>query len=169
MLGVRSIEHCTLVDDESAAVMAEKGAYAVPTMAVIFALLEEGERLGLPPVSVDKLRRVSDYAFSGLTILKRAGVKMGLGTDLLGPQHVRQSTEFTLRAQALTPIDILRSACSVNAEILNQTGRLGCVREGALADLLVVDGEPLSDVAVLANHENLRVIMKGGAFHKRTI
>jgi len=169
MLGVRSIEHCTLVDDETAALMAEKGAFAVPTMAVIFGLLEEGEALGFPAVSMEKLRRVSDYALSGLTILKRAGVKMGLGTDLLGPQHVRQSTEFTLRAQALAPLDILRSACVVNAEILNQSGRLGCVREGALADLLVVDGEPLLDVAVLANMENLRVIMKGGEFHKRTI
>lgn len=169
MLGVRSIEHCTLIDDETAAFMAEKGAFAVPTMAVIFALLEEGEKLGFPPVSMDKLRRVSDYAVSGLTILKRAGVKMGLGTDLLGPQHVRQSSEFTLRAQALPPLEILRSACSINAEILNQAGRLGCIREGALADLLVVDGEPLTDVAVLTNPENLRVIMKEGQFHKRTI
>ncbi len=168
-LGVRSIEHCTLIDEETAAFIAEKGAFAVPTMAVIFALLEEGEKLGFPPVSMEKLRRVSDRALSGLEIMKRAGVKMGFGTDLLGPQHVRQSTEFTLRAQALAPLDILRSACVINAEILNQSGRLGCVREGALADLLVVDGEPLSDVAVLANHENLRVIMKDGAFHKRTI
>jgi imidazolonepropionase-like amidohydrolase len=169
LLGVRSIEHCTLIDDETAALMAERGAFAVPTMAVIFALLEEGEKLGFPPVSMEKLRRISDHALSGLTILKRAGVKMGLGTDLLGPQHVRQSTEFTLRAQALAPLDILRSACVVNAEILNQTGRLGCVREGALADLLVVDGEPLTDVAVLADTQKLRVIMKDGRFQKRTI
>ncbi len=169
LLGVRTIEHCTLIDDETAALMAERGAFAVPTMAVIFALLEEGEKLGFPPVSMEKLRRISDHALSGLTILKRAGVKMGLGTDLLGPQHVRQSTEFTLRAQALAPLDILRSACVVNAEILNQTGRLGCVREGALADLLVVDGEPLSDVAVLADTQKLRVIMKDGHFQKRTI
>jgi imidazolonepropionase-like amidohydrolase len=169
MLGVRSIEHCTLIDDETAAVMAEKGAYAVPTMAVIFALLEEGEKLGFPPVSMDKLRRVSDRALSGLMIMKRAGVKMGLGTDLLGPQQVRQSTEFTLRAQELAPLDILRSACTINAEILNQAGRLGCIQEGALADLLVVDGEPLSDVAVLADATNLRVIMKDGQFHKRTL
>ncbi len=57
MLGVRTIEHCTLVDDDSAAVVAEKGAYGVPTMAVIIALLEEGDKLGLPPVSMEKLRR----------------------------------------------------------------------------------------------------------------
>jgi imidazolonepropionase-like amidohydrolase len=104
-----------------------------------------------------------------LEILKRAGVKMGLGTDLLGPQHVRQSTELTLRAQVLAPVDILRSACVINAEILNQTGRLGCVREGALADLLVVDGDPLSDISVLTDTRNLRIIMKDGLFHSRSI
>jgi imidazolonepropionase-like amidohydrolase len=169
LLGVRSIEHCTLVDDESAALMAERGAFAVPTMAVIFALMEEGEELGFPPVSMEKLRRVSGRALTGLEILKRAGVKMGLGTDLLGPQHIRQSTEFTLRAQVLPPLDILRSACVINAEILNQTGRLGCVCEGALADLLVVDGNPLSDISVLTDTRNLRVIMKDGLFHSRSI
>jgi imidazolonepropionase-like amidohydrolase len=157
------------VDDQAAALIAERAAFAVPTMAIIFALLEEGPKLGLPSVSMEKLRRISDHALSGLTILKRAGARMGFGTDLLGPQHVRQSTEFTLRAQVLPPIDILRSVTTVNAQILNQAGRLGCVREGALADLLVVDGEPLSNVSVLSDPENLCVIMKDGEFHKRTI
>jgi imidazolonepropionase-like amidohydrolase len=169
MLGVRTIEHCTLVDDKSAAMVAEKGAYAVPTMAVIFALLEEGDKLGLPPVSMEKLRRVSDFAYSGLEVLQKAGVKMGLGTDLLGPQHVRQSTEFSLRAKVLPSLEILRSACAVNAEIVNHAGKLGCVREGALADLLVVEGDPTADVTVLCEQKNLRVIMKDGQFHKKTI
>jgi imidazolonepropionase-like amidohydrolase len=169
LLGVRSIEHCTLVDDEAASLIAERGAYAVPTMAVVFALLEDGAKLGFPQVSIEKLHKVSDFALSGLSILKRAGAKMGFGTDLLGPHHVRQSTEFTLRAQVLPPIDILRSACVINAEILNQTGRLGCVREGALADLLVVNGNPLSDISVLTEPTNLRVIMKDGIFHKKVM
>jgi len=62
----------------------------------------------------------------------------GIGSDLLGPQHVRQSTEFTLRAQVLPAIDVLRSACTVNAELMGRTGRLGCIRKGAAADLLVI-------------------------------
>jgi len=103
-----------------------------------------------------------------LAIMKRAGVKMGLGTDLLGAQHVRQTSEFTLRAQVLPAIDILRSACAVNAELLGQSGRLGAIREGAAADLLVVDGNPLEDISVLArNGERLLAIMKDGRFHKR--
>ncbi|HUE22674.1 MAG TPA: amidohydrolase family protein [Bryobacteraceae bacterium] len=126
------------------------------------------KQLGLPAVSVEKLRRIGDRAFAGLEIMKRAGVKMGLGTDLLGAQHVRQTAEFTLRAQVLPAIDILRSACAVNAELLGQSGRLGTVREGAAADLLLVDGNPLEDISVLARDgERLLVIMKDGTFHKR--
>ena len=168
-LGVRSIEHATLIDRETADFMAERGAFAVPTMATLAALAEEGEQLGLPAVSMEKLRRVGDRALGGLDIMKRAGVKMGLGTDLLGAQHVRQTTEFTLRAQVLPAIDILRSACAVNAELLGQSGRLGTVRKGAAADLLLVDGNPLEDISLLArNGQSLLVIMQDGRVHKRT-
>jgi imidazolonepropionase-like amidohydrolase len=169
-LGIRSIEHCTLVERATADVMAEKGAYAVPTMATIVALAEEGKELGLPPASVDKLKGLRDAAFRSLEILKSAGVKMGLGTDLLGPQHVRQSSEFALRAQVLPAIDVLRAACAVNAELLGQAGRLGCVRKGAAADLVLVEGNPLEDISLLSrNGEHLVAIMKDGVFYKRTM
>jgi imidazolonepropionase-like amidohydrolase len=169
-LGVRSIEHATLIDRETAEFVAERGAFAVPTMVTFFTLLEEGERLGFPAVSMEKLRRVGDRALAGLEIMKRAGVNTGFGTDLLGALHVHQSREFAIRAQVLSPIDILRSACTINAELLGQSGRLGCIREGAAADLLVVDGNPLEDISLLAaGGDRLSVIMKGGQFHKRTI
>jgi len=83
---------------------------------------------------------------------------------------VRQSSQFALRAQVLPPIDILRSACAINAELLGQSGRLGCIREGAAADLLVVHGNPLEDISLLAGGgARLSVIMKEGRFHKRAI
>lgn len=168
-LGVRSIEHATLIDKDTADFVAERGAFAVPTMATFYALLEEGDRLGFPPVSMEKLRRIGDRALDGLEIMRRAGVRMGLGTDLLGELHVRQSSEFAIRAQVLPAIDILRSACAINAELLGQSGRLGCIREGAAADLLVVDGNPLEDISLLAGGARLSVIMKEGRLHKRTI
>jgi len=169
-LGVKSIEHATLIDQPTAEFVAEKGSFAVPTMAVIHALAEKGEGLGLPPVSMEKLRRVLDSALSSLEIMKRAGVKMGFGTDLLGALHVLQSTEFGLRAKVLPAIDVLRSACVVNAELLGQTGKLGCVREGAIADLLVVEGNPLEDISALGSGgDRISIIMKEGLFHKREI
>jgi imidazolonepropionase-like amidohydrolase len=166
-LGVRSIEHATLIDRETAEYVAERGAFVVPTMATIIALNDAGKDLGFPAVSMEKLRRVADSALSSLEIMKRAGVKMGLGTDLLGPLHVRQSTEFPLRASVLPNIDVLRSACVINADLLGQSGRLGCIRKGAIADLLLLDGNPLEDISVLDGGERLAVIMKDGKFHKR--
>ena len=170
MLGVRSIEHATLIDKETADLVVEKGAFVVPTMAVGASLVAEGEKLGFPPVSMDKMRRLADRALASLEVMKQAGVKMALGTDLLGALYVRQSSEFALRGQVLPAIDILRSACSIGAELLGQTGQLGCIRPGALADLLVVEGNPLKDITILAKGgESLAVIMTNGRFHKRTI
>ena len=169
-LGVKSIEHATLIDRETAEFVAESGAFVVPTISTLVALLEEGETLGFPKVSMEKLRRVADSTLGSLEIMKRAGVKMGLGTDLLGSLHVRQSTEFTLRAKVLPAIDVLRAACVVNADILRQSGRLGCIREGAAADLLVLDGNPLEDMSVLGSGgDRIAVIMQNGRFHKRAI
>src|SRR5437763_8844975 len=168
-LGVKSIEHATLIDRETADFVAERGSFAVPTMVTLISLAEEGKNLGLPPVSIEKLRRVADAALSSLEIMKQAGVKMGFGTDLLGPLHVRQSNEFILRARVLPAIDVLRSACVINAELLGQSGRLGCIRQGAVADLLLVDGNPLEDISVLNGGDRIAAIMMGGQFHKRTI
>ncbi|WAT17607.1 amidohydrolase family protein [Aurantiacibacter sp. MUD11] len=167
-LGVRTIEHGSLIDQPTAAFVAEKGAFVVPTLATAFALKEDGPKLGLPPVSYEKLLRVVDRMVESLEIMHAEGVQMGFGTDLLGAAHVRQCTEFTLRAKVLRPIDILRAACSVNAEILNENGRLGRVVEGAHADLLLVDGNPLEDISLLAaDGEKLAAIMLGGKFVKR--
>jgi len=169
-LGVKSIEHATLIDRDTADFVAERRSFAVPTMVTLISLAEEGKNLGFPPVSLEKLRRVADAALSSLEIMKKAGVKMGLGTDLLGALHVQQSREFTLRASVLPNIDVLRSACVINAELLEQSGRLGCVRPGAIADLLIVDGNPLEDISVLdSGGKRIAAIMKDGKFHKRTI
>jgi imidazolonepropionase-like amidohydrolase len=169
-LGVRSIEHATLIDEEAAQAVKAKEAFVVPTLATIFALLEDGEALGLPPVSLEKLRQVSGGVLQGLQVMRRTGLKIGLGTDLLGAQQDRQGTEFALRAQVFEPAEILRQATSVNAELLCMQDKIGRVAPGLTADLIVVDGDPFADVAVFdKGGANLSVIMQGGRFHKRTI
>ena len=169
-LGVRTIEHGTLIDEPTAKIVAELGAYVVPTMATIFALKDIGRDLGLNAESYEKLLMVAERAIAGLAVMKKAGVKMGFGTDLMGQTHTRQGTEFSLRRQVLEPFDILNSATAINAEILNMQGQLGVVASGALADLLVVDGNPLHDIELLAaNGAHLFVIMNNGRFSKRLL
>jgi imidazolonepropionase-like amidohydrolase len=168
-LGVRSIEHASLIDQEAADAVAAAGAFVVPTLATIWALLEDGDKLGLPPVSQEKLRQVSGGVLQGLQVMRRSQLKVGFGTDLLGAQQDRQGTEFKLRAQVFSPFEILQQATSLNAELLQMEGRIGRVAPGFEADLLVVDGDPLADIEVLGDAANLVAIVQGGRFHKRTV
>ena len=161
--GVRSIEHGTLIDRETADYVAEQGAFVVPTCATIFALHEEGDKYGLPKVSQEKIAMVVDQALEGLASMRDAGVKLGFGTDLLGPQHTRQCTEFAIRKQVFTPFEILHQATAINAEILMQEDKLGCIRENAHADILLVDGNPLEDISLLERDgEALSLIVRKG-------
>ncbi len=161
--GVRTIEHGNLVDDETARVMAEHKAYAIPTLVTYEALAAEGEKYGLPPESVVKIAGVRDVGLRSLEVFKRAGVKMGFGTDLLGESHRLQSDEFTIRSQVLSPAEIISSATTIGAEVLNMTGKLGRLIPGALADLLVVDGNPLKDLSCLTGQgERIPLVMKAG-------
>jgi imidazolonepropionase-like amidohydrolase len=167
-LGVRSIEHGTLIDAPTAELVARSDAWVVPTLAVIFALKQDGAQFGLPPASIAKLDRIADRALAGLEIMQKAGVRMGFGTDLLGPHYDRQATEFELRREVLPAIDILRSVCSVNADLMGESHDLGRIKEGALADLLLVEGDPVADITVMARPaSSLAIVMQGGRFHRR--
>jgi imidazolonepropionase-like amidohydrolase len=161
--GVRTIEHGNLIDAATAKLMAERGAFLVPTLVTYFNIEELGRVLGVPSVSQRKVKDVLDAGLASLEIARDAGVAMGFGTDLLGETHVHQSQEFAIRARVLPPLEVLRAATVVNAEILGRSGELGVVAPGALADLLVVDGDPLADVSLLADPEKrLALVMKGG-------
>ncbi len=165
LAGVRTIEHGNLIDRETAALLAERGAFLVPTLVTYFAIDELGRQLGFPEASQRKVRDVLEAGLTSLEVAREAGVAMGFGTDLLGETHEQQSREFALRARVLAPAEILRSATLVNAEILNRRGELGVVAPDALADLLVVDGNPLEDLSLLDGQgKHLAAVMKGGTF-----
>jgi imidazolonepropionase-like amidohydrolase len=168
--GVRTIEHGNLIDAPSAALVKERGAYLVPTLVTYFMIQEFGRALRFPEASLRKVDDVLDAGLASLEIARRAGVPMGFGTDLLGETHEHQAREFGIRAKVLAPAEILRSATLVNAEILGRSGELGVIAPGALADLLVVDGNPLDDVAILEGQgEHLRAILKAGRFYKNQL
>jgi imidazolonepropionase-like amidohydrolase len=161
--GVRCIEHATLIDAETAAFVAQAGAYVVPTMTIIERLVDTGRRMGFPVQSQEKAEFAWQRAIAGLDIMRSAGVKMVYGTDLLGSLYTQQCREFTLRKEVFTPLELLRQATSVAAEMMMQAGQIGCVLPGAHADLIVVDGDPLKDISLLeADGARIAVIMRAG-------
>ena len=166
-LGLTCIEHGTMITEETAQLAAERGTSIVPTLAVIMALTEHGLELGFPDVSLQKLAVVHPLALRGVELMRRAGVRIGFGTDLIGSLERYQATEFTIRREVMPPVDILRSATSVNAEILGAGDRIGRIAPDMLADLIVVDGNPLDDVSLFDEHgTNVRIVMKGGRLYK---
>jgi imidazolonepropionase-like amidohydrolase len=161
--GVRTVEHCNLIDAETAAVVRDCNAFVVPTLVCYEVTEEHGDRLGLSAFVMEKLRYVNEAGIRMLELCEAAGTRMGFGTDIMGELEYAQSREFVIRARVQKPVDILRSATSVNAEIVQRTGQLGVVAPGALADLIVVDGDPIADIALLDGQgEHIPLIMQDG-------
>ena len=167
--GVHSLEHCNLITRETAALAAAKGAVAVPTLVTFDKLASEGVSLGFPPDSIAKVEKVRVAGMDSLAIMRKAGLPMAYGSDLLGEMHRHQSEEFVIRGRALPAHEVIGSATHVAAKLLRMEGKLGVVASGAHADLIVVDGDPLQDLSLLtAQGRHMPLIMKGGAFVKRS-
>ncbi len=162
-LGVRTIEHGNLIDAPTAKLMHEHGAYVVPTLITFEALSLEGEKFGLPADSIAKISEVSSAGLTSLEIYRQAGVKIGYGSDLLGPSQRLQSEEFRIRSEVIPLPEVIRSATTTAAEILNMTGKLGRLQAGAFADILIVDGDPMRDVnCLLGQGDHIPLVMKEG-------
>ena len=168
--GVHSLEHCNLIEAETAALAASKGCWAVPTLITYDRLATDGARFGLGPDSVAKIETVRQGGMRSLETMRDAGLRMAYGSDLLGPMHAYQSGEFAIRARVLPAIEVLRSATTYAAELLRMEGKLGIVEAGAHADLLVVDGDPLSDWSLLEGQgAHIPAIMQAGRFVKNAL
>jgi len=161
--GVRSIEHGNLIDVATAREMKRCGAYLVPTLSTYAALADEGARLGWSAAMLDKLATVQSRGIEAVRIALDAGVPVVFGTDLLGHMHDRQSGEFDLRLQAMSPVQALQSATLVAARLMRAEGDIGQLVPGAWADLLVVEGDPTVGLAMLTAPETgIRLLMQGG-------
>jgi imidazolonepropionase-like amidohydrolase len=160
--GVRSVEHGNLLDEQTAAVMAAHGAFLVPTLVTYHAMARRGPELGLAPVAQAKNREVLLAGQEAIRLARQAGVRVGFGTDLMGPLVDEQLHGLRFQVEADGPLETLRSATSVNADLLS-CDDLGRIRPGAFADLLVIDGNPLEDPSVLWAGPERRAVFQGGA------
>ncbi|MCR4265563.1 amidohydrolase family protein [Nitratireductor sp. ZSWI3] len=168
--GIECIEHGNLMSDATIARVAREGIAVVPTNITYDYLAREGAKFGLPPASVAKIEDVREAGLEKLAKMHEAGVLMGYGTDLLGGMQTQQSGEFTLRGRYIPADAVIRSATVDAARVLRMEGEIGTVAPGAHADLIVVDGNPLEDLALLTGQgAHLPLIMRGGQVFKNAL
>ncbi|GLQ10401.1 amidohydrolase [Devosia yakushimensis] len=166
-LGVHSLEHCNLIEPETAKLAAEKGCIAVPTLVAYDALALEGEALGLGATEFAKIEVVRSGGLRSLEVMRDAGLPMAFGSDLLGQLRKYHCMEFEILAKVLTPAEIIRSATIIGAKLCRLEGEAGIIAPGASADLLVINGNPLSDIGLLqGDGAHMSAIMSRGTFAK---
>ena len=173
--GAMSIEHANLLSEETVKMIAEKGAFLSTQTGVYL----QPAPSGWTEDQKAKQKAAAEGLNTLFTLAKKHKVKIALGTDLIGSleAHELQAFELTNRLEWFTPAEILKQATANNAELLSMSGprnpypgKLGVIEEGALADILLVDGNPLEDLTLFNDPEkNLLLIMKDGKIYKNTI
>lgn len=171
--GVRSIEHGMHLDEEAVELMKEKGAYLVATQHIVRTLAEDYmDRL--PARSRGKLRDVVERSKSSYSLAVRSGVKIALGTDMLSSDpgsklsHGNNAKELLWAVEAgMTPLQAIESATANGPETLGGMAPLsGQLKEGYDADFLAIRKNPLEDIGVLADRDNIMQVWKGGKLFK---
>jgi imidazolonepropionase-like amidohydrolase len=167
--GVRSIEHGNFLDEATADLMAARGTFLVPTFVTYEKLHEHGRERGMTEAQLAKLDLVLGSGLDGLRRAHQAGVRIGSGSDLLGDLARYKTRELAIKASVLGAHGTLVATTKTNAELLGIADEVGTVEPGKRADLLVVNGDPLADIALLQDRDNLLAIVKAGEPCKRQI
>ena len=171
--GVRSIEHGLLIDDATARLVAENDV-VISTQLVVFRTLQDLP--GITETNLEKLRVVLKGQENLIRLIKKYDITTGFGTDLIQGGYTMIAKEFTARAGYWTAAEVLRQATSESARVirmagkLNRHGNFGEIREGWVADLLLINGEPFEDLSILEDPTAaLALIMKDGKIIKNRL
>ncbi|MGI8929459.1 MAG: amidohydrolase family protein [Candidatus Limnocylindrales bacterium] len=167
--GLDTVEHGTMLDEEAADLLAERGAYLVPTIVAGRSIVKHGTAAGIAPHVVRKAEQVGVLHQRSLELAQRAGVKIAFGTDCGTPfnRPGENAVELALLVEAgLSPIDALTAATRVAAEAIGLSAELGTLEPGKIADLLVIDGDPLHDVNILRDQSRMAWVFSGGKIVK---
>ncbi len=167
--GVRSLEHASILDEPTAARVAELGAFVVPTLLVIERLAESPEAEGVSHYSAMKLEQVRGLMPDSVRTAREAGAAIGSGSDILGERQSGRGGELVHKARLLGPMGAIVSATSTNARLFNLEDRVGVIREGYEADLIAVAGDPIVDIELLGDAANVPLVVKGGQVVKNAL
>lgn len=162
--GVTSIEHGCLLDEEAIALMKEQDAWLVPTLvAPRDVVAAAGEGRTIPEVMVKKARDISVRHMESFRAAVAAGVNIAMGTDSAVGPHGGNLRELALMVEGgMTALEAITASTCAPARLLRREHELGTLEAGKLADVVVVSGDPISDIDVLADPDRIRVVLKGG-------
>jgi len=159
--GVRSIEHGNLIDAETARLMAEAGAFLVPTLAAYDAMDRRGGEIGLNETSLAKNSEVLSKGQDAVRLAHEAGVRVGFGTDLMGDLEDDQLAGIRLQVEASGAAATLRSMTAVNAELIGDES-LGHLSAGAYGDAVLLASDPLAEPAALWQQDARVAVVRAG-------
>ena len=160
--GVRSIEHGTILQEQTARRMKELGVYMVPTLQTIDLLVAHPEYYSLPPEKVARLNEIKAEAARSVKLADEVGVRVASGSDVVGPWQGRRGEELAIKAGLLGAHKAILSATSVNAALFRMEDRIGTVEAGKDADLILVGGEPLDRIELLSDPACVPLVVKQG-------
>jgi len=172
LAGVESIEHGIYLDDEVIEQMKQRGTFLVPTLhAPRGVLKKEEERPGtVLPQSLRKTHEVLEAHTESIRAAHEAGVRIAMGTDAAVGKHGTNAEELEYLTQiGMSPMEAIVSSTRTASECIHDDANVGTLETGKLADLLVVEGDPLDDITILQNRDCLRLIMLGGDAYKDTL
>jgi imidazolonepropionase-like amidohydrolase len=170
--GVESIEHGIYVDDETIADMKKRGTFLVPTLVAPVWVLRHAERApgSILPQSVRKTHEVMEDHKRNIGNAIKSGVLIAMGTDSGVGHHGSNPEELQLMCEAgMTPMQAIVASTKTASECVHMERNVGTLEPGKLADLLLVDGDPLDDIGILRDKGRLALIMQGGRAHKREL
>ena len=162
--GVRSIEHGNFLDSATAKRMAESGTYLVPTLFAYEHDAKYGDRYGYSEEVREKLQVGADHGRDSLRIAVNHGVKVGSGSDAIGPGVALMGEEIVSQAEVMGAHEAIMAATRVNAEILGVSDLVGTVEEGKRADLIVVADNPLDSAKALGSRAGIAYVIQDGDF-----
>jgi imidazolonepropionase-like amidohydrolase len=166
--GVSCFEHGTFLDEATAQRMAQAGADLVPTFAVLRQMTSQWREWGVPEAVLPRLAGVEDAMAASMKLAVAAGVRVGSGSDLLGPRQEHRGLELVIKSELLDPMAAITSATSANAAILRLGERIGRVAEGLVADVVAVDGDPIAQPSLFDDADRVVLVVKAGQVVKDT-
>lgn len=164
--GVKRVEHGNFMNENTAQILKTHDIFYCPTLATYDIMSRRGEEFGIPDYFLRKMKIANECALEALSIAVNAGLVIGSGSDMVGPGQPFKANELELQSKIMGSVGAILAATKTNAEIMKIIDKVGTIEVGKLADILVLDENPIDNIKVFQDREKILMIMQDGIFVK---